>query len=128
MVCHRDTSGGSTLSDPASSSTTNASTETAAPKLGPIWWGLMVLSLGMLGWGLRPFPMDTRDTTLEQALARGQLDRATAILEARQADRPEEASADLDAAQSDDNASAPEVPTSPDAWSWAEVALSLIHI
>ena len=61
------------------------------PKLGPVWWGLMVLSLGMLGWGLRPFPMDTRDATLEQALARGQLDRATAILEARQADRPEEA-------------------------------------
>ena len=122
MACHRDTSGGSTLSDPASSSTTNASTETAAPKLGPVWWGLMVLSLGMLGWGLRPFPMDTRDATLEQALARGQLDRATAILEARQADRPEEAPVDLDAAQSVDAASDPEVPTSPDAWSWAEVA------
>ena len=57
----------------------------------------MVLSLGMLGWGLRPFPMDTRDATLEQALNRGQLDRAYAILEARQADRPEEAPADLDA-------------------------------
>ena len=47
---------------------------------------------------------------------------ATAILEARQADRPEEAPVDLDAAQSVDAASAPEVPTSPDAWSWAEVA------
>ena len=47
---------------------------------------------------------------------------ATAILEARQADRPEEAPVDLDAAQSVDAASDPEVPTSPDAWSWAEVA------
>jgi len=90
--------------------------------MGPVWWGLMVLSLGMLGWGLRPFPMDTRDATLEQALNRGQLDRASAILEARQASRPEVSPVESDSVQQDEDASVPEVQTSPDAWSWAEVA------
>ena len=87
MACHRDTSGGSTLSDPVSNATSSNSSQGVAPKLGPVWWVLLVLSLGMLGWGLRPFPLDTRDATLEQALNRGQLDRAYAILAARQAAR-----------------------------------------
>lgn len=122
MACHRDTSGGSTLSDPVSSVTSSPSSPGAAPKLGPVWWGLMVLSLGMLGWGLRPFPMDTRDPTLEQALNRGQLDRAYAILEARQAAQPEVFASEPDSSQMDEDATAPHIPSSPDAWSWAEVA------
>ena len=123
MVCHRDTSGGSTLSDPESNLTSNPSEEISSPKLGPFWWGLMVLSLGMLGWGLRPFPLDTRDVTLEQALARGQLDRAVEILQARQEDAPPEGHlVEDDSGQQDEHTSAPEVHLSSDAWSWAEVA------
>lgn len=122
MACHRDTSGGSTLSDPVSNATSSNSSQGVAPKLGPVWWVLLVLSLGMLGWGLRPFPLDTRDATLEQALNRGQLDRAYAILAARQAARPEAFPSALGSSPPKENASAPEGQTSPDAWSWAEVA------
>ena len=66
----------------------------------------MVLSLGMLGWGLRPFPMDTRDATLERP-NRGQLDRAYAILEARQAAQLEVFASEPDSSQMDEDATAP---------------------
>ena len=65
MAYHRDTSGGSTLSDPVSSVTSSPSTA-SVPKLGQ-FGGADGVEFGHVGMGAAPFPMDTRDATLEQA-------------------------------------------------------------
>ncbi|MAV54861.1 MAG: hypothetical protein CMJ28_02785 [Phycisphaerae bacterium] len=96
-----------------------------APKLGWLWWSLLVLSLGMLGWGLRPFPLDTNDSTLERALSRGQLERASLILKARKdAQSPEAANTeDVEKVASELGITDPSsLPLSSDVWAWTEVA------